>query len=168
MKAKPSPIASRRLKRWAATFAFIFLSATAFTATVQTDATAVPKDSCDSVASTPWKLSLECKSEGTILQIDLYEESVDVPGMDMFGPMNGYLGGKIFGVWMVTSFKIDSEKQATIKMSNDLGSETQTCLLTLQSDGTYLLELKGGVVVKKVVGKKLEKVPSKMLFEKKY
>lgn len=115
----------------------------------------------------PWKVALECAKEGTLLTIDLYEETVDVPGMDMFGPMNGYLGGKIFGVWMITSFKVENETQATIKLSNDLGSETQTCLLTIQPDSTYLLELKGGVVVKRVVGKKLEKVVSKMVFVKK-
>ena len=38
---------------------------------------------------TPWKLSLTCPEEKIDLVIDLYEESVEVPTMEMFGPMNG-------------------------------------------------------------------------------
>ena len=82
-----------------------------------------------------------------------------MPGMDMFGPMNGYLGGNIYGVWTVTSFKIQDDKTATLRLSNDLGSETQKATLTQQSDSLYLLHLDGITVVKRVVGKKLVKVP---------
>lgn len=109
---------------------------------------------------TPWKCKLNSTEGGVKFIIDLYEESVNVPGMDMFGPMNGYLGGNIYGVWMVTSFKINSDKEATIRISNDLGSETQECILTQENDTTYNLKLKGGVCVKKVVNKKLVKIPN--------
>jgi len=111
------------------------------------------------LAQGPWKLKLHCPEEDVRLHIDLYEESVNVPGMDMFGPMNGYLGGNIYGVWTVTSFKIQDDKTATLRLSNDLGSETQKATLTQQSDSLYLLHLDGITVVKRVVGKKLVKVP---------
>ena len=39
--------------------------------------------------------------EKVTLTIDLHEESIEVPGMEMFGPMNGYLGGNIYGGWAV-------------------------------------------------------------------
>lgn len=111
------------------------------------------------MAQGPWKLKLLCPEEDVRLHIDLYEESIKVPGMEMFGPMNGYLGGNIYGVWTVTSFKIQDDKTATLRLSNDLGSETQKATLTQQSDSLYLLHLDGVNVVKRVVGKKLVKVP---------
>ena len=111
------------------------------------------------MAQGPWKLKLLCPEENVRLHIDLYEESVKVPGLEMFGPMNGYLGGNIYGVWTVTSFKIQDDKTATLRLSNDLGSETQKATLTQQSDSLYLLHLDGVNVVKRVVGKKLVKVP---------
>lgn len=83
--------------------------------------------------------------------------------MEMFGPMNGYLGGYgIYGVWSVTSFEIKDDKTAFLRMSNDLGSETQQIRLTQQTDSTYLMELQGGVVVKKAVNRKLIKIVPKM------
>lgn len=115
-------------------------------------------------ADGPWKCQLECTQEKVDMVIDLYEESVDVPGMSMFGPMNGYINGKgVYGVWMVTSFEIKSDSEAIIRFSNDLGSDTQNVRLTRKEDGSYLAELTGTVYIKKVVnGKKLEKIVSKL------
>ena len=114
-------------------------------------------------AGEPWKLQLTNKEEQVDLKLDLYEESIDVPGMELFGPMNGYLAGKgVYGTWMVTSFQIKNDKEATLRLSNDQGSETQAILLTWQNDSTYLMELQNGVVVKKVVNKKLVKIPGKI------
>ena len=113
--------------------------------------------------SEPWKLWLGNAEEKVVLRIDLNEETVTVPGMEMFGPQNGYLGGPgVYGVWTVTSFKVESDKTATLRLSNDLGSETQSIVLTQQTDSTYLMELKGGVVVKRAVNRKLVKIPQKM------
>lgn len=114
-------------------------------------------------AAEPWKLRLDNSDEGVYLHIDLYEESIPVPGMEMFGPMNGYLNGKgVYGVWSVTSFDIKDDKVATLRLSNDLGSETQSIRLTWQNDSTYLMELQDGVVVKKAVNRKLVKIVPKM------
>lgn len=112
------------------------------------------------LAQGPWKVKLYCPEESVRLHIDLYEESVEVPGMEMFGPMNGYLNGNIYGVWTVTSFKIQDDKTATLRLSNDLGSETQKAILTQQSDGLYLLHFDGINVVKRIEGKKLVKAPT--------
>lgn len=108
-------------------------------------------------AGRPWKMGLVDPKEKITLDIDLYEESVEVPGMEMFGPMNGYLGGNIYGVWSVTSFRIE-DTRAIIRLSNDLGSETQEAELVQTSDSAYTLELKGSVVVKRAVGRKLVKI----------
>lgn len=111
-------------------------------------------------AQGPWKFKLLCPEENVRLHIDLYEETINVPGMEMFGPQNGYLGGNIYGVWTVTSFKIQDDKVATLKLSNDLGSETQKVILTQQSDSIYTLRFDGTNVVKRAVGRKLVKLPS--------
>ncbi len=110
-------------------------------------------------AQQPFKHSLYDKENKISLHIDLYEESINVPGMEMFGPMKGYMHGDIYGIWMVTSAEIKDEKTAVIRLSNDLGSETQQVRLTVENDSTYRFEQENGNVIKKVVGKKLVKIP---------
>jgi hypothetical protein len=117
-------------------------------------------------AGRPWKMESVDPQEKVTLTIDLYEESVEVPGMEMFGLMNGYLGGNIYGVWPVTSFRIKGNR-AILRLSNDLGSETQEAELVQTSDSTYMLELKGSVVVKRAVGRKLVKIaPTLKMFRR--
>lgn len=118
-------------------------------------------------AQGPWKMKLTCPAEKIDLVIDLYEESIKVPGMEMFGPMNGYLGGNIYGVWTITSFDIESDKSASLRVSNDLGSETQKIQLTQLNDSTWKMAFVGRSVVKRVNGKKLVKIPDNFLMEKK-
>ncbi len=113
-------------------------------------------------AQGPWKFKLLCPEEDIRLHIDLYEETVNVPGMEMFGPQNGYLGGNIYGVWTVTSYKIQDDKVATLKISNDLGSETQKLVLTQYSDSIYTLRFDGTNVVKRAIGRKLVKIPGEI------
>ena len=99
--------------------------------------------------------------------MNLYKEDIEVPGMEMFGPMNGYLGGNIYGVWSITSFKIENDKSATLRVSNDLGSETQSVQITQQNDSIWKMEFTGHNVIKRVNGKKLVKIPSVFLMKKK-
>lgn len=111
------------------------------------------------LGNTPWKLKLTHPKEKIDLVIDLHEESIEVPTLEMFGPMNGYLGGNIFGVWYVTSFQI-KDKLAEIKVANDLGSENQKIELKQLTDSTWSMKFVGPNVVRRVSGKKLVKVPS--------
>lgn len=116
-------------------------------------------------AQGPWKLRLTCPQEKINLDIDLYEESITVPTMEDFGPMNGYMNGNIYGVWTVTSFRIKDNTAATLNLSNDLGSETQETLLTQLNDSTWSLKLVGRTVVKRVVGKKLVKISPELIMK---
>jgi len=111
-------------------------------------------------AENPWKLRLHCPEEKIDLRLDLYEESIEVPGLEAFGPMNGYLDGNIYGVWYVVGFDIKDEKHATITIANDLGSEDQKLTLTQTSDSIYQLKFLGYNAVKRAQGKKLVKIPS--------
>ena len=113
-----------------------------------------------------WQLRLTCPQEKINLHIDLHEESITVPTMEDFGPMNGYMNGNIYGVWTVTSFRIKDDTSATINLSNDLGSETQETLLTQLNDSTWSLKFVGRGVVKRVAGKKLVKIPSELIMKK--
>ena len=109
------------------------------------------------LANEPWKVTLIDKKENVTLRLNLYEETIEVPGMEMFGAMNGYLSGNIYGVWPITSFEI-KKKKAILRLSNDLGSETQEAELRQTSDSTYTLKLTGFTVVKRVEGRKLVKI----------
>ncbi|MGN0233386.1 MAG: hypothetical protein ACI4B5_03065 [Bacteroidaceae bacterium] len=117
------------------------------------------------MAQGPWKLKLNCSTEKINLKIDLYEESISVPSMEDFGPMNGYMDGNIYGVWTITSFDIKDDKNAILNLSNDLGSETQATQLTQLNDTTWSLKLMGRPVIKKVVGKKLVKIPTELIMK---
>ena len=111
-----------------------------------------------------FKADLSCKEENLHLVIDLYAESINVPGMEMFGPMHGYLNGNVYGIWSITSAKVINENNALIRLSNDQGSETQEVNLT-KTDDQYIFEQVDGVSIKKVVGKKLVKIPKKLIFK---
>lgn len=113
------------------------------------------------------KASLYCQEAELSLVIDLYEESINVPGMEMFGPMHGFLKGNVYGIWTITSAKVTNERNAVIRLSNDQGSETQEVQLSIESNGSYSFEQVNGVSIKKVVGRKLEKIPKKLTFERK-
>lgn len=113
----------------------------------------------------PWKLQLQSPEEKINLNIDLYEESIEVPGFEAFGPMHGYMDGNIYGVWYVVSFEIKDDQHANITIANDLGSEDQKLTLTQNPDGTYQLKFLGFNAVKRADGKKLVKVPSEFKME---
>lgn len=117
------------------------------------------------MAQGPWKLKLNCPTEKINLKIDLYEESIPVPTMEDFGPMNGYMDGNIYGVWTVTSFDIKDDKTAILNLSNDLGSETQPTQLTQLTDTTWSLKLLGRPVMKRAVGRKLVKIPTELIMK---
>lgn len=119
-----------------------------------------------SIGQRPWKVNLQQPEEGINLHLDLYEESIEVPGMEAFGPMNGYMDGNIYGVWYVVSFDIKDDSHANVTIANDLGSEDQKLTLTQTSDSTYQLRFLGYNAVKRAQGKKLVKIPAEFVMKK--
>lgn len=102
------------------------------------------------------------------IDINLYEENVTVPGMESFGPMNGYMKGTdLYCTWYVSSIKELGHDKALVHFSNELGSETQPVELTLVGDTLLQLKQVKGSWLKKVVGKKLQKLPTEMTFKRK-
>lgn len=100
------------------------------------------------------------------LVIDLYGETIGIPGLDFLGKTHGYMNGNIYGIWMVTSCTM-TDGEATLSLSNDQGSDTQAIRLTPTEDGKIRYETIGGNEVKRVEGRKLVKIPSTLLFERK-
>ena len=119
-----------------------------------------------SIGQRPWKVNLQQPEEGINLRLDLYEESIEVPGMEAFGPMNGYMDGNIYGVWYVVSFDIKDDSHANVTIANDLGSEDQKLTLTQTSDSTYQVKFLGYNAVKRAQGKKLVKIPTEFVMKK--
>lgn len=117
-----------------------------------------------SSAQDTFKGVLNCQEENLTLVIDLYKESIEVPGMEMFGPMHGYLKGNIYGIWSITSAKLIDNTHALIRLSNDQGSETQEVKLTKRNENEFDFEQIDGVCIKKVVGRKLVKIPKRLIF----
>lgn len=112
--------------------------------------------------SQPFKGKFYSNDMDISLKIDLYEENIIVPNMDYLGALHGYLyGNGVYGVWMITSCKVEKERKATIHLANDLGSENQIVELTFENDSILTFEQKEGTTIKKVAGKKLQKIVSK-------
>lgn len=118
-------------------------------------------------AGEPFRGTFKGEELKITLEINLYEEDVKVPGMEMFGPMNGYLRGTdLYCTWYVSSVQQATDNKASVHFSNELGSETQAVELTLKDDSLLTLRQTGGSVLKKVVGKKLQKLPNEITFKR--
>lgn len=110
-------------------------------------------------ASEPFKGRFVSKDLNLKMEINLYDESVEVPGMEMFGPLNGYIAGEgLYRTWYISKIRQIEEQKAVVHFSNDLGSETQPVELTLVNDSVLHFREIEGSVMKKAVGKKLVKI----------
>lgn len=98
--------------------------------------------------------------------IDFYNESVQVPGQDIFGAVPGYFGAmRDSRKWLVTSAKISGRNRADLDIVNDYGSEDLTATLQYNSsDNTYTLRQTGGSRLKIVVNRKWVKIPTELVF----
>lgn len=99
------------------------------------------------------------------LYLDLYESSLEAPGYAFLGKLNGYMQGRIYGVWLITSHEIKGNT-ALLRLSNDQGSDAQAVRLVLNADSTFSYEAIGGNNIKKAVNRKLVKVPAAMIFKR--
>lgn len=79
--------------------------------------------------------------------------------------MNGFMYGDIYGTWMITDFKA-SPRKATLRMTNDIGSDTQTILFVQEQDSLFSYKAQGPNHIRKAEGQKLVKIASEMLFVK--
>lgn len=124
---------------------------------------------CSSImllAQRPFEGHFYCKETGVNMYLNLYEETLLAPGFSFLGKMHGYMKDGIYGTWMITKFNIKDQK-ATIRFSNDIGSDSQDIEFTPKSDSLYTYHAVGANSIRRAVGRKLVKVTGDMVFVRK-
>lgn len=117
-------------------------------------------------ADRPFKGRFYNEENRIYLTLDLYEATLDAPGLSFLGKMNGFMNGNIYGIWLLTSCQVEG-KTAMLRLSDDQGSDAQTVRLTAQSDSILIYKAVGGNNIRKVEKRKLVKIPSEMTFRRK-
>ena len=114
----------------------------------------------------PFRVYLYNNDYEVFMRLDLYNESITVPGQDLYGELPGYLGKKHNSFcWLITSAKIDGNK-AELQMINDYGSEDLTATLTAENDSLYVLKQVEGSTLKVPKEGKWQKLPSKLVLKR--
>ena len=117
----------------------------------------------------PFKCIVTNQEYNVFLRLNLYEETIPIPGQDILGNTFGYLKKTTDSrVWIITGAEISKDgKKASLEMVNDYGSEDLNAELTITNDSTYVLrQLEGSTI--KVAGKsKWIKLPKELKFIKK-
>ena len=112
----------------------------------------------------PFRAYLYNNEYEVYLKIDFYNESVTVPGQELYGEIPGYLGKKNNSFcWIITSADI-KDNTAKLAMINDFGSEDLTATLTVKNDTLYVLKQIDGSTLKVPKNGKWQKLPSSLPF----
>lgn len=104
-------------------------------------------------------------AEKVRINLDMGQESLEVPGMSFLGPVHAYMAGNIYGVWMLTKGECKNGT-AILRFTNDIGSDAQTVELKPLPDGTYEYRAVGGNAVRRVKGRRLVKIPEVMIMRR--
>ena len=108
------------------------------------------------------------KEYDVYLRIDFYNESISVPGNELYGKLHGYLGKNNNSFcWPITAAKLKDEHTAELSLINDYGSEDLTATLTQQNDSTYILKQDKGSTLKVPKNGKWQKLPKTLPFKRK-
>ena len=100
------------------------------------------------------------------LRIDFYDETITIPGQELYGQLPGYLGKKNNSFcWVITSAKIQ-DRTAHLAMINDYGSEDLTAILTAKNDSLYELRQVEGSTLKVPKNGKWQKLPKTLEFKR--
>ena len=95
------------------------------------------------------------------LQINFYEQDINVPGQELYGELPGYLGKeRNTFCWVITSTKLKNDHTAIVSFINDYGSEDFKALLTCQNDSTYMLKHLEGSSLKVPKSGRWQKLPN--------
>jgi hypothetical protein len=99
------------------------------------------------------------------LRIDFYNESIVVPGNDLYGNLPGFLGKKNNNFyWPIISVKLRNETTAELSLVNDYGSEDLTASLICHNDSVYILKQEKGSTLKVPKNGKWQKLPKTLPF----
>ena len=102
------------------------------------------------------------------MRINLYDQDVVIPGQELYGNLPGFLGKQLNSFcWVITSCKLESDKQAELQIINDFGSEDLKATLTCVDDSTYVLRQGSGSTLKVPHQGKWRKLPKTLEFKRK-
>lgn len=100
------------------------------------------------------------------LDIDFYDNSIAIPGQDIFGQLPGYFGARRdTRKWIISEATVKGDT-ARLLIINDYGSEDLTAELKKNKDGSYTLTQLKGSTIKIVVNRKWVKIPKELVFKK--
>lgn len=115
----------------------------------------------------PFRAYLANKEFEIYMQINFYEQNIEVPGQELYGPLPGYLGKERNSFcWVITSAKLKNETTAEVSFINDFGSEDFTARLTQLNDSTYELKHIEGSALKVPKNGKWQKLPNVIEFKR--
>lgn len=102
------------------------------------------------------------------LRINFYDQDVQVPGQDIYGPLPGFLGKRHNSFcWVITSCRVKNEREAQMDLINDFGSEDLTATLTRKNDSIYFLRQETGSTLKVPHNGKWRKLPKTIEMKRK-
>ena len=101
-----------------------------------------------------------------VLDMNLYEETIKIPGQDILGEVYGYVKKNTDSrVWIIMGVKFaDDKKTAELDIINDYGSEDLKASISYDADGGYTLRQLEGSTMKVAVKGKWVKLPKVMRF----
>ena len=114
----------------------------------------------------PFRAYLYNSEYDVFLRIDFYDESITVPGQDLYGSLPGYLG-KTHNTfcWLITTAQVKGHT-AHIALINDYGSEDLTATLTVKNDSLYELKQVEGSVLRVPKNGKWQKLPKTLTLKR--
>ena len=103
------------------------------------------------------------------MKINLYADSVSIPGQEILGNCYGYLKKNTDQrAWIIVSATVKKGgKSAELEIINDYGSEDLTAELSLTADSTYTLRQVSGSTIKVANRGKWQKLPKEIKFVRK-
>ena len=114
----------------------------------------------------PFRAYLYNNEYDVFLRIDFYNESITIPGQDLYGELPGYLGKKKNSFcWVITSAEM-KDHTARLSLINDFGSEDLTATLTVENDSLYSLKQVEGSALKMPQNGKWQKLPKTIEFKR--
>ena len=114
----------------------------------------------------PFRAYIINKEYQLFLRIDFCNESITIPGQELYGELPGYLGKKHNSFcWVITSAEV-KDHTAHLTLINDYGSEDFTATLTQKDDSTYIFQHVEGSSFKMPYDGKWQKMPRRLEFKR--
>ncbi len=117
--------------------------------------------------SKAFRAYLENKEFDIYLRINFYEKNIVIPGQEYYGELPGYLG-KLHNpfCWVIVDAQMKDEREATLSIINDYGSEDLTATLSRENDSIYTLRQGQGNSIRIPRDRKWFKLPRNIEFKR--